>query len=79
MSTPGTRAYNDVMSAESGPADSPFEAATLDFVFDQVWARPGLTRRQRRLVTLACVCGAAAPGPTDDHMYAALATWRPPH
>ena len=74
MSTPGTRAYNDVMSAESGPADSPFEAATLDFVFDQVWARPGLTRRQRRLVTLACVCGAAAPGPTDDHMYAALAT-----
>jgi 4-carboxymuconolactone decarboxylase len=74
MSTPASDAYTDVMTTESASAESPFEAATLDFVFAHVWARPGLTRRQRRLVTLSCVCGAAAPGPTDDHMYAALAS-----
>ena len=74
MDTHASQFYADVMATESASAESPFETATLDFVFAQVWARPGLTRRQRRLVTLACVCGAAAAGPTDEHMYAALAS-----
>jgi 4-carboxymuconolactone decarboxylase len=74
MSKPVSQAYADVMTTEPGSAESPFETATLEFLFAQVWGRPGLTRRQRRLVTLACVCGTAAPGPTDDHMYAALAS-----
>jgi 4-carboxymuconolactone decarboxylase len=66
--------YREVMAAEAPVPSSPLEATTLDFVFGQVWARPGLSRRQRRLVTLSCVCAADAPGPIDDHMYAALAT-----
>jgi 4-carboxymuconolactone decarboxylase len=73
-SASSSQVFADVMTTESGPSDSAFEHATVDFVFGQVWARPGLTRRQRRLVTLACVCGAPAPGPTDEHMYAALAS-----
>ena len=35
-------------------------------------ARPGLSRRDRRWVTLACVAAADAPEPIDDHVYAAL-------
>jgi 4-carboxymuconolactone decarboxylase len=51
---------------------TPFDRATLDFVFGEVWPRPGLSRRDRRLVTLACVAAADAPQPIDDHVYAAL-------
>ena len=66
--------YREVMATEALTPTSPFEATTLDFVFGQVWARPGISRKQRRLVTLTCVCAADATGPIDDHMYAALAT-----
>ena len=44
----------------------------IDFVFAEVWERPGLTRRDRRFVTLACVAAADAEGPLRDHVYAAL-------
>ncbi|MEO3756866.1 carboxymuconolactone decarboxylase family protein [Mycobacterium sp. B14F4] len=55
------------------PEDSsPAEAAMLDFVFAEVWPRPGLSRRDRRFVTLPCVAAADAEGPLRDHVYAAL-------
>ncbi len=73
MSIPeGERAYRDVMSRDPSPAATPFAAATRDFVFGQVWARPGLSRRDRRWVTLTCVAAADSPQPIDDHVYAAL-------
>ena len=75
MSTAASsQVYVDVMAKDHRSTNSPFDTSTLDFLMAQVWARPGLTRRQRRLVTLACVCGSASAGPTDDHMYAALAS-----
>ena len=51
---------------------SPAEAAMVDFVFAEVWPRPGLSRRDRRFVTLPCVAAADAEGPLRDHVYAAL-------
>nr|WP_218617446.1 carboxymuconolactone decarboxylase family protein [Cryptosporangium aurantiacum] len=51
---------------------SPATTGLLDFVFAEVWSRPGLSRRDRRFVTLACVADADAPQPLDDHVYAAL-------
>jgi 4-carboxymuconolactone decarboxylase len=74
METTAQRIYREVMLAEPPPAATPFEQATRDFVFGQVWSRPGLSRRDRRLVTLACVSGADATGPIADHIYAALAS-----
>lgn len=74
MSTADRQVYADVMAREPGSADSPFNEAVLDFVMAQVWACPGITRRQRRLVTLSCVCGSMAPQTIDEHMYAALAS-----
>ncbi len=66
------RIYRDVMTVEPTPPTTPFEAATQDFVFADVWARPGLSRRDRRWVTLACVAAADSPEPMDAHVYAAL-------
>ena len=65
--------YREVMAREPAPPATPFEAATRDFVFGEVWSRPGLSRRDRRWVTLTCVAAADSPEPIDDHVYAALA------
>ncbi len=64
--------YRAVMTVDPPPASTPLERATREFVFGQVWSRPGLTRRERRWVTLACVAAADAPGPMADHVYAAM-------
>jgi 4-carboxymuconolactone decarboxylase len=64
--------YRDVMTVDPPAPATPFDEATLEFVFGQVWTRPGLSRRDRRWVTLACVAAADSPQPIEDHVYAAL-------
>ena len=71
-STAADRTYREVMTREAPAPVTPFEAATRDFVFGEVWRRPGLSRRDRRWVTLTCVGGADAPEPIEEHVYAAL-------
>jgi 4-carboxymuconolactone decarboxylase len=66
--------YREVMCALPPPTSTPYEQATRDFLFGSVWPRPGLNRRDRRLVTLACVGGADAADPIAAHVYAALAS-----
>ena len=68
------RAYREVMVADPPVASSPLGVASEDFVFGKVWARPGLSRRDRRFVTLACVCAADAVASIDEQVYAALAS-----
>nr|WP_319435829.1 carboxymuconolactone decarboxylase family protein [Mycobacterium sp. RTGN5] len=62
------------MGTDPSSTSSPLAAASADFVFGQVWSRPGLSRRDRRFVTLACVCASDVVGEIDDHVYAALAS-----
>jgi 4-carboxymuconolactone decarboxylase len=64
--------YREVMLTEPPEPTTPLEAATLEFVFGEVWPRPGLSRRDRRWVTLTCVAAADSPQPIEDHVYAAL-------
>jgi 4-carboxymuconolactone decarboxylase len=64
--------YREVMTVEPPEVATPFEEATRDFVFGEVWSRPGLSRRDRRWVTLTCVAAADSPEPIDAHVYAAL-------
>ncbi|MCK9930734.1 carboxymuconolactone decarboxylase family protein [Frankia sp. Mgl5] len=64
--------YREVMTVEPPEAATPVEAAARDFVFGQVWSRPGLSRRDRRWVTLTCVAAADSPHPIDAQVYAAL-------
>jgi 4-carboxymuconolactone decarboxylase len=73
MPDPDTaRIYRQVMTVDPPPATTPLEQATLEFVFGQVWSRPGLSRRDRRWVTLACVAAADSSAPIEEHVYAAM-------
>jgi len=69
----GQRTFAEVMTFEP-PADaSPVVShGLIDFVFAEIWSRPGLSRRDRRFVTLACVAAADAEQSIVDHVYAAL-------
>lgn len=68
----GLRMYAEVMT-ESVPTDATaVTPGLIDFVFGEVWVRPGLSRRERRFVTLACVAAADADAPLEQHVYAAL-------
>lgn len=51
---------------------TPFGQAARDFVFAEVWNRPGLDRRSRRWITLACVAAAGAPTAMRTYVRAAL-------
>jgi 4-carboxymuconolactone decarboxylase len=53
--------------------DSPYQhAGILNFVFGHVWQRPGLGRRDRRFLTVACVGLDEAPLPILSHVGSAL-------
>jgi 4-carboxymuconolactone decarboxylase len=71
----GRRRYREVMVSEPPPPISPFlDHGVVDSVFGELWDRPGLSRRDRRWVTLACVGAAAVDEPINQHVYAALAS-----
>ena len=53
------------------PADA-FLEATLDQVFGRVWSRPGLTRKERRWITLTSIASAGAVLPLEVHVRSAL-------
>ncbi len=67
--------YEEVMCRPYDLPSSPAsEAGLLGFVFGDLWARPGLSRRDRRWVTVTCTCAADTVGPIEANIYAALAS-----
>jgi 4-carboxymuconolactone decarboxylase len=65
--------FREVMTVPFDAPATPFsDAGLLDFVFADVWGRPGLSRRDRRLVTLTCAAAADTQEPIVAHVYAAL-------
>jgi 4-carboxymuconolactone decarboxylase len=71
----GRAKYHEVMVHEAPPPVSPFTAnGVVDSVFGELWGRPGLSRRDRRWITLACVATATVDEPIQTHVYAALAS-----
>lgn len=69
----GRRSFEDVMTVAPPEDGSPATAnGLIDFVFGEVWIRPGLSRRDRRFITLPCVAAADAEESLRDHVYAAL-------
>ncbi|OMC56839.1 carboxymuconolactone decarboxylase [Mycobacterium sp. IS-836] len=69
----GCREFAEVMTVDAPDDTSPAIAdGLIDFVFAEVWSRPGLSRRDRRFVTLACVAGADVTSVLEQHVYAAL-------
>jgi 4-carboxymuconolactone decarboxylase len=69
----GRRTFAAVMTFDPPDDASPVLAhGLIDFVFAEIWTRPGLSRRDRRFITLSCVNAADAVEPIVDHVYAAL-------
>jgi 4-carboxymuconolactone decarboxylase len=53
------------------PADD-YVGMTLDHVFGQVWTRPGLSRKERRWISLTAIACAGVQGALDVHVRSAL-------
>ena len=71
----GRRRYREVMVSDAPPPMTPYLShGVVDSVFGELWDRPGLSRRDRRFVTLACVAAAAVEVPIEQHVYAAMAS-----
>jgi 4-carboxymuconolactone decarboxylase len=52
----GEATYQDVLGQAMRAPTTPLTEAARDFVFGDVWSRPGLDRRSRRWITLSAVC-----------------------
>jgi 4-carboxymuconolactone decarboxylase len=70
----GLELYHQIMAKEHPEPTTPLKATLIDFVFAEIWSRPGITRRERRLIAMSCAAGADAFGSVGDHFYAALRT-----
>lgn len=69
----GEQEFRDVNLISAPPRDTPYQhSGILGYVFGHVWQRPGLSRRDRRFVTLASVGLCEAPIPIASHVGSAL-------
>jgi 4-carboxymuconolactone decarboxylase len=69
----GVESFREVNLIDAPQQDSPyFHAGIINFVFGHLWQRPGLTRRERRLITIPCVGVSDAIGPIWSHVTSAL-------
>jgi 4-carboxymuconolactone decarboxylase len=66
--------FTKVMTFPGGPPTSPFMEAIRNFVFGEMWCRPGLDQRARRWITLVGVCESRAEVPIKSHIHAAMAS-----
>jgi 4-carboxymuconolactone decarboxylase len=71
----GNANFKSVMIFPAPPPITPyFEAGIINFVFAEMWLRPGLDQRARRWVTLVGVADSSASTPIRTHTYAAMSS-----
>lgn len=71
----GRAEFEEVMVfAGPPPVTAYFEGGILNFVFAEMWNRPGLDQRARRWITLTCVADSSADIPIRSHAHAAMAS-----
>jgi 4-carboxymuconolactone decarboxylase len=71
----GSENFKSVMVFPAPPPVTPyFEGGIINFVFGEVWMRPGLDQRARRWITLVGVADSSASTPIRTHTYAAMAS-----
>jgi 4-carboxymuconolactone decarboxylase len=69
----GEEEFRVVNLVQAPGRNTPFQqAGILNFVFGHMWQRPGLSRRDRRFITVACVGVDEAPIPIMSHVGSAL-------
>lgn len=73
--TEGAANFKQVMVLRAPPPNvAYFEAGILNFVFGEMWMRPGLDQRARRWITLVGVASSSSMIPIRSHTYAAMAS-----
>ena len=71
----GRVSYEKVMVSPPPPPQTAFyEGGIINFVFCEMWTRPGLDERARRWITLVGVANSAARTPIRSHVYGAMAS-----
>jgi 4-carboxymuconolactone decarboxylase len=68
----GMQEFINTMTFPGGPSSNPFQEAINNFVFGEMWHRPGLDERSRRWMTLVAVANSAAEIPIKSHFYAGM-------
>lgn len=69
----GEQEFADVNLVPAPARNTPYQqAGILNFVFGHLWQRPGLSRRDRRFITVPCVGVSEAPMPILSHVGSAL-------
>jgi 4-carboxymuconolactone decarboxylase len=77
----GRAAMHEILGAEymarrdasTSEFNAPLRALSEEFAYGTLWARPGLGRRERSLVTLGMLCALNRPHEIRMHVRAALA------
>ena len=64
--------YREVTTLEPLAVDDAYPEVTLDAVFGKVWTRPGLTRKERRWITLSVAAMTGSEAAIVSHLRAAL-------
>jgi 4-carboxymuconolactone decarboxylase len=70
----GEKAFRDIMERDALPPDDLFCEFTIEELFADVWSRPGLTRKERRWITMTIVASSAGPVGLAAHLEPALAS-----
>lgn len=71
----GAWGFDHVMTYPGPPPVTPyFEGGILNFVFAEMWVRPGLDQRSRRWITLVAVTEASSDVPIRSHVYSAMSS-----
>jgi 4-carboxymuconolactone decarboxylase len=71
----GIKNFAAVMHFGGPPSKTAFfDAGINNFVFAEMWVRPGLDERSRRWLTLVGVCNSSSAIPIGSHIWAAMAS-----
>ena len=70
----GARIFEEVNNFPAPAVTDPLTEATIDHVFAEIWARPGLSRKERRWIALSCVGASGSPIAMRAHVTSALQT-----
>jgi 4-carboxymuconolactone decarboxylase len=71
----GSEVFSEVTGLPSPERGADYVAdVVIDQVFAEIWTRPGLTRKERRWISITCACMSGAAVAMETHISAALAS-----
>src|ERR1700730_6721985 len=71
----GATKYNEVFSVPAPQPRTLLQSSWRDYIFAEVWTRPGLDRRSRFMISMAgAAMSAGSPEPLDKYIRGALSS-----